>query len=351
VIIRATELTGHGWMAPPAKKPLPPLHTAREIAPLLAFIGRPELAERLGIPAEVLDDPRGLVPLPLVLDLFEAAVEASGDAYLGLHFGVAAGRVMRGRATPLFHLMLRSPDLRTGFGHLLRHQRLWNQGDRYELEELGSSALLRYVPWGPPRGGQVQVSEKTVAQFFGMLRVFARVEPEQIRLAHPRRAGSEEVERVLGLAPRFDAPATEVVFPASALARPLRSAEPALLDVLERHVDELAQRAENGTRMEGRVREQILADLAGGQVSVYALAARLGCSERTLQRQLRDEGTSIREILDSVRRARAESLLETNTPIAEIARLLGYSQRAALHHAFRRWFGTSPGRLRSDRLR
>ncbi|EPX54931.1 Transcriptional regulator, AraC family [Cystobacter fuscus DSM 2262] len=72
------------------------------------------------------------------------------------------------------------------------------------------------------------------------------------------------------------------------------------------------------------------------------LAARLRMSPRTLQRRLRDEGTSLEAEREAFRRQQARVLLEAGTPIAEVAWRLGYSAPSAFHHAFRRWTGQSP---------
>jgi AraC-like DNA-binding protein len=324
-----------------------PQHTAREIGPLLAFAGHPELAERFSLGSFALDDPNTLVPLRLLHELIEAAVEVSGDAYLLLHFGAATAKLMRGRGTPLFHLMRHSPDLRTSFGRLLGHQRLWNPGEGYVLEEAGKTAGLRYLPWGPPREGQRQMAEKTVVQFLDMLRVFAAVEPTRVRFAYPESGRADELTRVLRVAPSFDAAATEVEFPAAALDGAVRSAEPVLFRALDRHMTKLAGRSEAVESLASRVRTQIASDLEGGPPSLTVLARRVGTSPRTLQRTLAREGTSLRALVEEVRRHRVEGLLAGDHTVAEMSYRLGYSDPSAFQHAFRRWFGTSPGLSRN----
>ena len=52
--------------------------------------------------------------------------------------------------------------------------------------------------------------------------------------------------------------------------------------------------------------------------------------------------TRCARIIDEVRKCRSRALLEGKVSIGEVAFMLGYSERAAFQHAFRRWHGVSP---------
>ena len=96
-----------------------------------------------------------------------------------------------------------------------------------------------------------------------------------------------------------------------------------------------------------RVRDVVGPALPNQDASSRFVARRLGISERSLRRQLAAEGDSFRALVDEVRRTKAESLLkESDTPIGEIALLLGFSDTSAFSRAFRRWCGISPQRFR-----
>jgi AraC-like DNA-binding protein len=71
-------------------------------------------------------------------------------------------------------------------------------------------------------------------------------------------------------------------------------------------------------------------------------------SERTLRRKLREEGTSIRELVAEARQARASELLgSTTASLDAIAYELGFSSVGAFCRAFKRWTGSSPARYRA----
>jgi AraC-like DNA-binding protein len=77
------------------------------------------------------------------------------------------------------------------------------------------------------------------------------------------------------------------------------------------------------------------------------IVARLHVSERTLNRRLRGEGSSFREIKSALLQNWARQYLaETGHTVEAIAALLGYQDTANFRRAFRLWEGCSPGEFR-----
>jgi AraC-like DNA-binding protein len=70
---------------------------------------------------------------------------------------------------------------------------------------------------------------------------------------------------------------------------------------------------------------------------------------RTLQRPLRDEGTTVEAIKEDVRGDRAERYLaHQDMPLSQVSALLDYSEQSALGRASRRWFQASPKAYRQQ---
>ena len=66
-------------------------------------------------------------------------------------------------------------------------------------------------------------------------------------------------------------------------------------------------------------------------------------AKSTLQRQLKDEGLSYRDVLESTQRSLAENYLSENKHThAQIAFLLGFSDQSNFSRAFKRWTTMSP---------
>lgn len=83
--------------------------------------------------------------------------------------------------------------------------------------------------------------------------------------------------------------------------------------------------------------------------SLHQLARRLAMSTRTLQRRLREEGVTHRDVIALVRTELALDLIASGTALDDVARRLGFCSAGAFHRAFKRWTGVTPGAFRRAR--
>jgi AraC-like DNA-binding protein len=98
-----------------------------------------------------------------------------------------------------------------------------------------------------------------------------------------------------------------------------------------------------------RARAAVLEGLPSGLVTVEAIARKLALSPRTLQRQIKAEGTSYQQILRQTRESLAQHYLErTALPASEISFLLGFDEPNSFYRAFKTWTGTTPDRARTQ---
>ena len=83
--------------------------------------------------------------------------------------------------------------------------------------------------------------------------------------------------------------------------------------------------------------------LTSGDCTPEQAARALGVHARTLQRHLKEEGTSFETIKDDLRREMAETLLaQPDVPFSHITYMLNYADTSALSRSCRRWFGETP---------
>lgn len=81
------------------------------------------------------------------------------------------------------------------------------------------------------------------------------------------------------------------------------------------------------------------------------IAESLNASPNTIRRRLKMEGSSYAEIKESVRRDLAiYHLKRPETPINEIAAMVGFSGPSGFNRAFKSWTGQTPGEYRSQAL-
>ncbi len=145
---------------------------------------------------------------------------------------------------------------------------------------------------------------------------------------------------------RFDAETNSLQFDALYLTLPVRRDEAALQRMLERALL-LTVRPYRRDRLLVEKTRQLLRQDASTLRSADTLAERLNLSVRSLHRQLKDEGSSLQAIKDTVRRELAlELLLKSQRPLKQIAERVGFTNEKSFLRAFKGWTGQTPDAVR-----
>lgn len=131
-------------------------------------------------------------------------------------------------------------------------------------------------------------------------------------------------------------------FPRALFDEPLPQADKHTLDLCVAQCDVLMQRNEQRRGITAMVRSKLFRD-SGGFPSLPEVAAELAVHPRTLRRQLADEGTSFRELVNEARSTLAVDLLcHVGLTVDEVSKRLGYTDTSTFCHAFKRWYGVPP---------
>jgi hypothetical protein len=111
----------------------------------------------------------------------------------------------------------------------------------------------------------------------------------------------QEFERFFGCPVEFGAPNTVFQISANALRRPLITADPKLLGVLQPYCDTAAteRNVKPGT-LRFAVEAEVEKLLPHGKAKAENVAEALALSPRTLARRLADEGTTYGEVVDQI---------------------------------------------------
>jgi AraC-like DNA-binding protein len=150
--------------------------------------------------------------------------------------------------------------------------------------------------------------------------------------------------RVFGSVVRFGASESHLTFRTADLDAAVPSANPALLEVFERHATAIADRLDEYGPVGRRVVNVMANRVKGAAPTIDAVAMELAISTRSIQRALQEEGTSYQLLLDDVRRELAiRHLAVPGTSATQVAFLTGFSEPSAFARAFRRWTGSTPG--------
>lgn len=134
-----------------------------------------------------------------------------------------------------------------------------------------------------------------------------------------------------------------VVFHPADARRPFLTANPAMWEVFEPHLRQRLDALESGTTFAERAHTVLLEELPAGSADVERVARRLAVSRRTLQRRLRDEGTTFKDVVRGTREQLATHYLARTTLSSDaIAGLLGFGQTSSFYRAFHDWTGQTP---------
>lgn len=141
----------------------------------------------------------------------------------------------------------------------------------------------------------------------------------------------------------FGASEDALILSHNVLDLPLPEGTPELAEHFENYAAALVQRIQPQASLVDSVRYALAEGLLNGQTSENEIACQLAMTSRTLHRHLADAGTSFRELLTNLRQQRAQSLLQdSRISIAEVAYLVGYAEPSSFYRAFRRWTGLTP---------
>jgi AraC-like DNA-binding protein len=195
--------------------------------------------------------------------------------------------------------------------------------------------------------GEVSGTWKLIRDMQGALGL-QDLRPEQVDLPYPRPAEAEAraIEAFYGCPVYFGEPVSRLWTHNNYLHLRFPTADATANGFYRSQCEQLLlKQAAAPERLADRVAAH-LALFSEGFPDAAAVAAAFGLAERSFRRQLSQEGSSFRVVLEGVRYDKARLLLGQGLPVDEIARRLGYAESSSFIHAFQRWAGASPAAFR-----
>lgn len=125
-----------------------------------------------------------------------------------------------------------------------------------------------------------------------------------------------------------------------------------LTSMLDKSLNEQLNQHQTSSSYTEKVRWLLRKTLTAGRPELKAIARELAISERSLQRQLNNEGGSFQAILSDTRHELAlDYLRNASYELSEIAYMLGYEDQASFFRAFQNWQHISPAKWRDAVLK
>jgi AraC-like DNA-binding protein len=327
-----------------AQPQLPAVH-ALYVAELVEgwHVSADALLAELGLSREALSEPGARLPLATFEQLIGQVCRLTGEPGIGFHLGLKMRISAYGQ---LGFAAMTAADLRGALELACRFAPTLSSVIALRLTREGDFASLVIDEVGPLGAARETVIVALVVGLWRMGASLTGVElAVQADFAFPE---PDYFSRFAPLAPgkvAFSRPDHRLSFDARLLQLPLLLSDPAALrlarEYCERELDALRQQG-----LVARV-ESLLLQHGGRQRSLEEIAEQSHTSVRTLERKLREQGTSYSKLRDQARRIAALELLSSELSIEEIAARLGYSDAANFTRAFRRWTGHSPRAYRA----
>ena len=140
----------------------------------------------------------------------------------------------------------------------------------------------------------------------------------------------------------------ELLFKKADLEKPFLTANNVMLDYLEPQLKERLAEAMTSESFTGIVQQKLYQAIPSGCFTIEDIAASLGISSRTLQRNLTAEGTKFNQELQNVQKILAFSYFKNPEMTTEdVAYLLGYSEVSSFSRAFKKWTGQTISEYRN----
>lgn len=188
-----------------------------------------------------------------------------------------------------------------------------------------------------------QVVEHAVLHVLRLLTLVSqgKLVPKMVCLSHRMQSDPATYLRYMGQQPQFSAPFNGVVLDAWAMRQRCPDANPLLKQFAEKYLMGTVAVAEDP--LDQVVERLVNRLLRIRQVDLKLVATTLNIEPRTLQRRLRERGTSLQQITDRVRSRLAMKYLKQQAlPLAQVSDMLGFADQSSFTRSCKRWFGRTP---------
>ncbi|OEY66966.1 AraC family transcriptional regulator [Marinobacter sp. X15-166B] len=309
------------------------------------------LRQEFGISQTLLQAPDARISIPHYMRLGEAAIALTGDPALGLLAGRLTRPVDLGMAGLAAHC---APTVGAALATLIRYSLLTSRNSRGHPSMSADLCEARFYSIRPYNRFNYFVVDSVLAAWTQLVRALTGTTRvlQAVAIEYPSQGLDAEFEAFFQCPVHFNAKHNGITLARSLASHPSVSAQPAMHRKLTTDCELALGRIRSGWTLQDRIKEKVAQALQGSAPRLESIAAELGMTPWTVQRQLQQEGSGYRQILDLARRDLAQDYIrETTLSLSEVSWLLGFSGPAAFHKAYQRWFGTSPGRHRADLTR
>ena len=315
----------------------------------LKGLGVPEPAMLDCVPGgwPALSNPVIRFPGEVLIDIFNVAEHVTGDPSIGFRCGLNHGHATY---NDIAFTILYCKNLRDSFAISTRFESLVQQFGINHLVEDGDSAQIIWETHedAPEKLRHISdLSFATLARMGLWMRAVHGLSVKKMQIRHSLKTYHDQYVNLFHCPIEYGAEQDVLTFDQAFLDVPLPGHNPKMLKLLtaklERDLALLGQPVSEAESVR-RYLEKIIGD---EPPTIKFISELMNTQDWTLRRKLKQQGTSFRAILESVRKERYNILNQQNIYTqVQISGLLGYSEQSAFSRAHKKWYGKAPIRPR-----
>jgi len=298
-----------------------------------------------------------IAPALLLSDSARVTPESFGALWLAIaavlddeFFALDARRMKVGSFTTLCHHCLGAPDLGGALRRMSRFFNILLDDTATRLEAAGTeAALVLRSRAGLDPALAVFAHETLLVMAHGLAcwLVGRRVPIRRAAFAYTRPAWWPEYRAIFCDELQFGGAETRLVLGARHLELPVTQTAASAHEFLLGSPANFILKYRDDQSLASRLRRRLRSLPPDAWPSQAALAREFRLGASTLHRKLAEEGSSLREIRDVLRRDLAiRYLAESQLSIGDIGLALGFAEPSAFRRAFKQWTGVRPGQYR-----
>lgn len=299
-----------------------------------------KVCEEVGIDPAQLKDAEQWAAYKPAAEIWDVAIRHTGDELIGLHLGEALSPTILGM---LGYLMQSSKTLLEAFAMLSKYNILYSTMMKFHFTEHANEVSIHYEPALRWQNEYYESARQSVEiSMSGLLVLFKKLSgksvfPIQVELAYPPRKKSEYV-RIFQSAIRFNADQNRLIFRKDDLLQDIVSHDKSFFTFFNATLEHKLQQLTRLEKTAEQLSRIIMRDFKGKVPPVEIAASELNMTVRSLQRKLKDENTTYRDVTQKIRRDLAASLMANSKfRPSEVAEILGYSDLSSFSKAFKKW--------------
>lgn len=299
-----------------------------------------------------LTDPSERIEAALLIDLLHKAEGILGQKGVG----VEVGQSFRPKTfLDIGYGSIYCANIIEAINFNKKYQRLTQEIGITHIQVHGETSEIIWEPHSPDNEYLRPLTDCVFGGYFTVGLWMAWVNANSVRsrveFKHKAVSYSEKFSKAFNCDVHFEAGRNALIFPTEVATKAFPQHNPELCKIVSERLDGLLAQLSETASISAKSYRIIEARLSEKNLSVQKLANIFGKTDRTLRRELANEGTSYRQIVENVRKDTCQILIcDKNTSLAAIAYRLGFNDQSAFSRAFVEWFGMPPGQYRKSLL-